>query len=66
MLTSPYFEIHFVHHLDKEFLRFLVTFVPLLWFTLKEADFEKVLMQGFLILVDWRGHRASHAPSIGC
>ena len=66
MPASEHFEIHFVHQLNKKFLRFLVTLVPLLWLTMKEIYFEKVLMQGFLILMDWRGHRASHAPSIGC
>ena len=64
--TSQHSEIHFVHYLDKKFLRLFVAFVPLLWFTLKETDFEKVLMQRFPILEDWRGHRAAHAHSIGC
>ena len=66
MPASQLSEIHLVHYLDKKFLRLYVTLVPLLWFTLKETDFEKVLVQGFLSVEDWRGHRASHAPSTGC
>ena len=66
MQASQLSEVHLVHYLEKKFLRLCVTLVPLLWFTLKETDFERVLMQRFPILEDWRGHRVAHAHSSGC
>ena len=52
MPTSQHSEIHFVHYLDKKFLRLFVAFVPLLWFTPKGTEFEKALKQRVPILED--------------